>query len=78
MHNTLKLELTLKKKCNTAAYHAIHKSMAMGESLTGYIRSEDNPADLLIKADLLTKVITGQKRNHFVSSVLYDIYVKDS
>ena len=28
--------------CNAIAYYAIHKSMAMGESMTGYTRAEDN------------------------------------
>ena len=55
VNDTSKPESTLKKKCNAIAYHAIYKSVAMRESLTGHIRSEDNPADLL------TKVITGQQ-----------------
>ena len=54
IHNTLKPELTLKKKYNAIAYHAIHKYVAISESLTRHIRSEDNPARLL------TKMITGQ------------------
>ena len=33
-------------------------SVAMGESLTWHIRSEDD------SADLVTKVVTGCKRNH--------------
>ena len=68
IHNTSKLESALKKKCNVGAYHALHESVAMGESLTGHVRSEDN------QADLLTKVITGQKRRHHVPLILYDIY----
>ena len=40
----------------------------MRESLTGHIRLEDN------QAELLTAVITGQKRKHLVLKVLYDIY----
>ena len=44
----------------------------MGESLTGHIRSEDNPADLL------NKVVTGQMRRHLASLVLYDIYDGDT
>ena len=46
IHNTSKPESTLQKKCNAMAYHAICESMAMGETLTGHIRSEDNPAEL--------------------------------
>ena len=52
IHNISKPESTQKKKCNAIAYHAICESMAMGETLTRQIRSEDNPADSL------TKVVT--------------------
>ena len=34
IHNTSKPDSTLKKKCNAIVYYAIHKSLAMGESLT--------------------------------------------
>ena len=61
IHNTSKPESALKKKCKAIAYHAVHESVAMGESLTWHIRSEDNPADSL------AKVVTGQKRKHLVS-----------
>ena len=37
-HNTSKPESTLNKKCNAIAYHAVSKSVAMGETLTGHIR----------------------------------------
>ena len=40
----------------------------MSESLMGRIRSELNVADLL------TKVLFGQKRKYLVGQVLYDIY----
>ena len=63
-----KPDSTLKKNYNEIAYHAIFQSMAMGETLTGCIRSEDNPADLL------TKIVIGYKHRHLVSLVLYDIY----
>ena len=72
IHNTSKPDSILKKKCNEIAYYAIHKSLAMGESLTKHMRSEDNPDDLL------TKVVTGQKRKHLVSLVLYAIYDGDT
>ena len=67
IHNTSKPESTLEEKCNIIAWHAIHKSVTIGESLTGHVRSYDSPADLL------TKVITGHKRKHLVSLVLYGI-----
>ena len=62
IHNISKQESNLMKKCNAIAYHAIHQSVLMKESLTEHIRSENNPADLL------TKVITRQKRKHLVST----------
>ena len=61
----------LKKKCNATASHAVCESVAMGETLTGCISSEDN------LVDFLTKVVTGHKQKHFVSLVLYDIYDGD-
>ena len=67
INNTSKPESTLKKKCNTIAYHAFHEYVAMRESLIGHRRSEDNPADLL------TMVKTRQKRNHLVPKVLYNV-----
>ena len=45
IHNTSKTELTLKKMFNAIAYDVIGKSMAMGETLTGHIKSESNQAD---------------------------------
>ena len=46
-------ESILKEKYNAIAYHAVCKSVVMGETLTGHIRLEDNPADLL------AKIVTG-------------------
>ncbi len=37
--NSSRLELTLKKKCNSICYHAIHELVAMGETLLTDIRS---------------------------------------
>ena len=68
IHNTQRPELVLKKKSNQICYHAIRESCAMGESLTGHISTNDNVADLA------TKIIpAGQKRNHLVRKLLYDI-----
>jgi hypothetical protein len=55
IHNTQRPESTLKKKNNFICYHAIRKSVAMGESLTGHIKTENN------LVDLLTKVTFGSK-----------------
>ena len=64
IHNTSKPEWTLKKKCNAIACHVVCKSVTMGESLTGHIRSEGNTANLL------TKIVTGHKRKHILLLVL--------
>ena len=44
----------------------------MREALIWHIRSEEN------LADLLTKVVTAQKRKHVVSPVIYEIYDEDT
>jgi hypothetical protein len=56
IHNTLRPESMPKKKSNSICYHAIRKSVAMGESLTGHIGTNKNVGDLA------TKVLYGQKR----------------
>ena len=66
--NSQKPESTLNKKSNSICYHAVRESVAMGESLVAHVRSEDN------LADLLTKIITGEKRKGFVRQILMDIY----
>ena len=43
IHNTQWPELTLKKKSNSVCYHAVHESVAMGESLTGHVSSTGLP-----------------------------------
>ena len=66
--NTQRPESTLKKKSNQICYHAVRESVAMGESLTAHIPTNENPADLA------TKVISGgQKHDHLVSKLLFDI-----
>jgi hypothetical protein len=66
--NTTIPESTLKKKCNSICYHAVQESVAMGESLITYIKSEDN------LSDLMTKVTYGAKRCRLVGNILYEIY----
>ena len=68
IHNTQRPESQLRKKANAISYHAIREAVAMGELLTGHIRSEENPADLC------TKVIPGGvKRNYLLEKILYDL-----
>ena len=61
----------MKKKSNAICYHAVRESVAMGESLTAHILSDRNVADLL------TKLLYGQKRKSLVSEILFDIYDYD-
>jgi hypothetical protein len=49
IHNTQKPESTLKKKSNSIFYHFCRESVAMGETMTPHIRSENNPADICTK-----------------------------
>ena len=71
IHNTQRPESMLKKKSNAICYHAVRESVAMGESLTAHILSDRNVADLL------TKLLYGQKRKSLVSEILFDIYDYD-
>ena len=68
IHNSSRPESVLRKKSNSICYHAVCESVAMGESLVGYIPSKENIADLL------TKVLYGEKRRYLVSNILYDIH----
>ena len=69
IHNTQRPESTLKKKSNAICYHAVRESVAMGESLTGHIKTTENPADLATKV-----MANGQKRRSLVNKLLYDLY----
>ena len=68
IHNTQRPESMLKKKSNSICYHAVRESVAMKESLTAHIGTNENVGDLA------TKVFYGQKRRYMVSQLLYDIY----
>ena len=62
--NSSRPELTLKKKCNSICYHAIHESVAMGETLLTHIRTGEN------LADFLTKTTSGAKCHKLVKGVV--------
>ncbi len=68
IRNTQRPESTLKKKSNAIAYHAVRESVAMGESLTAHVSTNNNVADLA------TKVLSGKKRWCMVNRLLYNIY----
>ena len=55
VHNKFRPESGLRKKSNSVCNHAVHKSVAMGESLVEHILSKENVADLM------TKVLYGQR-----------------
>ena len=68
IHNTQRPESQLKKKSNSVCYHAVRESVAMKEVLTSHISTQHN------YADLLTKVLYGQKRRNCVEGIMYDLY----
>ena len=69
IHNTLCPESQLKKKSNHICYHEVREAVATGEMLTGHVRTDENPADIL------TNVVGGgQKRKNLVQMYLYDIH----
>ena len=60
------IDLSLKKS-NSICYHADREAVAMGEMLTGHVKTDENPAGLL------TKVVGGgQKRKNLVQMYLHD------
>ena len=68
IHNIQRPESVLKKKNLLLCYHTCMESVSRGETITGHIRSAENPADIA------TKVLSpGQKRDYLVSKLLYDI-----
>ena len=68
IYNIQRPESTLKKKCNSIYYHAMHESVAMRESITSHIRT------LLKFSDLMNNVTSGQKQKNLVGRVMFDIY----
>ena len=69
MHNSQHPESQLKKKSNSICYHAVREAVAMGELLTGHVKTDENPTDLL------TKIVGGgQKKKNLVQMYLYDIH----
>ena len=67
-HNTQRPESVLRKKSNSICYHAIREYVAMEEILTAHIRATENIADLGTKV-----ILGGQKRDHLVSKLLFDL-----
>ena len=63
--NTSVPESTLKKKSNSIAYHYVRSKAAADILRIGYVRSEDNVADML------TKVQSGPVRRALAQKVLF-------
>ena len=69
IHNTQHPESQLKKKSNSICYHAVREAVAMGELLTGHVKTDETPVDTL------TKIVSGGiKRKNMVQMCLYDIH----
>jgi hypothetical protein len=68
VHNTPRPESVLKKKSNSVCYHAVREAVAMGEGLKGHVPTHNNPPDICSKI-----MPGGQKRDHLVRLILYDI-----
>ena len=69
IHNTQCPESQHKKKSNSICYNAVREAVAMGELLTGHVKTDGDPADIL------TKVVGGGiKRKNLVQMYLYDIH----
>ena len=69
IHNVQKPESTLKKKCNSVAYHFVREAVAMGEALTSYINTKENFADLMTKT-----LPQGELRCELIRGLMWDIY----
>ena len=59
----------LKKKTSSVAYHYVREGVSRDEWRTSYIKSNDNPADILTK-----NLPAGINRYRKVRMVMYDIY----
>ena len=65
IHNTQCPASQLKKKSNSICYHAVRETVAMVELLTGHVKTDENPADILTKG-----VGGGIKRKNLVQMYL--------
>ena len=63
--STTRPESTLKKKHNAINYHRICEAQAAGYIQIGWIASKDN------LADVLTKVLVGERRRYLLSRILW-------
>lgn len=73
LHNMTNPESTLKKKSNSIAYHLVREAVAMDEMRTGYVKTDNNYADLMTKP--LPK---GERRERLIRGLMWDIYSSKS
>ena len=59
----------MNKKHSAIAYHYVRESVAMDESRTGYVNTDDNLADLMSKT-----LPNGERRCRIVGRMMWDIY----
>ena len=67
--NTTDPDSTLKKKSCLAVYHFVREGVAKDEWRTGYVKTSENPSDVMTKV-----IVSKTDRKRKVSMMLYDIY----
>ena len=67
--NISQRDLVLKKKTLSVVYHFVREGFSNDEWRTTYIKTNDNPSDLLTKC-----LPAGMNKKQKVRSILYDIY----
>ena len=70
--NTTIPDSTLKKKSNSIAYHFVREGAARDEWRTAYVKTDQNPSDLMTKA-----LPSGANRKRKIRMLMYDIYPED-
>ena len=68
LYNTTLPDSTLKKKAQSICYHFVREGVARNEWRTGYIRTIENPADVL------TKPLSSTKRIPLIKKILHHVY----
>ena len=70
--NTTIPDSVLRKKTSSVAYHFVREGVSNDEWRTAYIKTAENPSDLLTKS-----LPCGINRKRKVRQILYDIYPED-
>ena len=67
--NTTDPDSALKKKSSSVAYHFVREGVAKDEWRTGYVKTSENPSDVMTKV-----IVSAADRTRKVLMMLYDIY----